>query len=112
MCSAASRIREGGIVKIITWDLPEKARSGDPGQKQVASLLVAALTEEILDAFGTNDTVSSVTCTKPITDFEDCTMTFEHHLRNAKLLQQYVPEADACVLCGGEHATASCARLQ
>ncbi len=69
MCSAASRIREGGIVKIITWDLPEKARSGDPGQKQVASLLVAGLTEEILDVFGTNDTVSSVTCTKPIPDF-------------------------------------------
>jgi len=105
---AASRIREGGVVKIIGWDLPDKARSGDLGQKQVASLLVAGLTEEIFDAFGTNDTVSSVTSTKPIPDFEDC--------RADALFVQGLQQdgtLDECILCGGsDHLEANCQNVR
>jgi hypothetical protein len=102
---AASRIREGGIATVIAWDLREQARSGHPGQKEVASLLVAGLIDEIFDTFGPTVIVApaSVSMQEPQRSYEECR-------EDALLVQtmQLDGTLDNCVICGGNHSAVNC----
>ena len=80
-------------------------RSTSNQEREIATFLFNGDIEGIFDLFDAQSDASDEISRETVT------LPFEHHLRNAKLLQQYVPEADVCVICGGEHATASCARL-
>ncbi len=124
------RERDGGDVYIIHWDLESTAHkgtfvccvlyvvasrdhtlTGTDAQRELATHLCKPGNQGIQSIFGLFDRVRSAQSAAPYIGHQ--TQAFGHHLRNARLLQQYVrhAEADACVICGGAHATASCARL-